>query len=664
MARTPSTEDVYVGDGTTAVFQFHFPFLRDTDVFVSVDDVNVSFTILPGSTAQVQLTVPPAVGSIVKVYRSTLAYVPEHLFASGVPFLPRYVDENNRQLLYASQEAINDTAVTAAEALVVAEEAKQIAQEAEDKIDGAIIDSSYQLRLDLAEADGAALIGQTNVRYGGNLFNYLDRLPYYLSAAGLPTGGDDTVAFQTLLDSIPIGGTLILDNNTDILVSDSILARRNHMTVWRTGGGFIKLTGSTSQGHVFAVFDGSTSGAIIEGVKLINLGIDGGSFGYPTGADGGENGIAGTRCKNVTVLGGHVKNCREGALRSYGTGGKGCQFEFGVANILVQGVLIEDCSIAMETGGLQNDVAPNDFRTSVGVMYTNMTVHRCERVISMNQPFSPPNVSVTVNSAVFDGIQAFDCGRGEQSGQELYFGCIILDRYANATVRNVTIKNQASYGSISAVVRFIRGEGNRFENIVFEGVTEALVSHVKPVATAGYTAAGLLRRNTFDVSCPVGTVTTLLKAASADVTGTLTNSDYKLAALSPTSLVTLDSGELATTVRGDFTDLATGKRVQGPVANIRTTNAFPTQLTSFVGAIKLNTLVYSFGTGSDSMIADGTLNIYTGGSVDTPRMTLTATNTLLTAGDYANDAAAQAAGVPVGYLYYNSTTGALTKRKV
>ena len=187
MARTPSTEDVYEGDGVTAVFQFHFPFLHASDVFVSVDGVNVSFTILPGSIAQVQTTVPPADGTVVKVYRSTLAYIPEHLFASGVPFLPRYVDENNRQLLYASQEAINDTAVTAAEALVVAEEAKQIAQEAEDKIDGAIIDSSYQLRLDLANPDlGAALVA----------VKALDGTPFTLADLVNPPAGGNLVGWQ------------------------------------------------------------------------------------------------------------------------------------------------------------------------------------------------------------------------------------------------------------------------------------------------------------------------------------------------------------------------------------------------------------------------------------------------------------------------------------
>ena len=189
MARTPSTEDVYEGDGVTAVFQFHFPFLYASDVFVSVDGVNVSFTILPGSIAQVQTTVPPAAGTVVKVYRSTLAYVPEHLFARGVPFLPRYVDENNRQLLYAAQEAINDTAVTAAKALVVAEEAKEIAERAESKIDGAIIDSSYQLRLDLANISDPAK-GAHLVAYEGRpLDEWLDGSPVQVK---LPTGTSDS----------------------------------------------------------------------------------------------------------------------------------------------------------------------------------------------------------------------------------------------------------------------------------------------------------------------------------------------------------------------------------------------------------------------------------------------------------------------------------------
>lgn len=108
MAQTPATEEKYTGDGVTTVYQFEFPYQKESDVFVSVNDMNVPFTLLPGSIAQVQLVTAPPLGADVRVYRNTPAYTPLHLFDSGVPFLPRYVDENNRQLLYAFQEGIGE----------------------------------------------------------------------------------------------------------------------------------------------------------------------------------------------------------------------------------------------------------------------------------------------------------------------------------------------------------------------------------------------------------------------------------------------------------------------------------------------------------------------------------------------------------------------------
>lgn len=194
MARIPSTENIYTGDGSTVVYQFHFPYLNATDVFVSVDTLNVPYTLLPGSTAQVQLAAAPVAGSTVRVYRDTLAITPQHLFDAGVPFLPRYVDENNRQLLYTSQEAINDTAVTSAEALVVADEAKQIAQAAEDKVDAAIIDSAYQLRQDLLNP----ITGGDHVLAGSRSLTAWAADAINVKAYGAKGDGvtDDTAAFE------------------------------------------------------------------------------------------------------------------------------------------------------------------------------------------------------------------------------------------------------------------------------------------------------------------------------------------------------------------------------------------------------------------------------------------------------------------------------------
>lgn len=172
MAQVPSTSNIYEGDGATRVFALTFPYLKPVEVFVTVDGVVVPYTWLAGSTASVELLTPPALGTVVRVYRDTLAFVPLHQFNGGVPFLPRYVDENNRQLLYSTQEAINATAGTAAEALIVAEEAKEIAQAAEDKVDAAVIDSAAQLRMDLAANGGGALVdgvGSRNTFAWGNV---------------------------------------------------------------------------------------------------------------------------------------------------------------------------------------------------------------------------------------------------------------------------------------------------------------------------------------------------------------------------------------------------------------------------------------------------------------------------------------------------------------
>lgn len=163
MAQVPHTEVFVDGDGVTTIFDFDFPYQDKDEVFVSVNGVDTPYVWLAGSEYSLQVTPAPVLGAKLRIYRSTMAYVPLHVFDAGVPFLPRYVDENNRQLLYVAQEAINSTAGTASQALVVAEEARDTAQRAEDKVDGAIIDSAYQLRLDLAAASGVNLVGGTTV---------------------------------------------------------------------------------------------------------------------------------------------------------------------------------------------------------------------------------------------------------------------------------------------------------------------------------------------------------------------------------------------------------------------------------------------------------------------------------------------------------------------
>lgn len=510
---------------------------------------------------------------------------------------------------------------------------------------------------------GTNLVGDS--RYGTRLKETLSKFPYYLSLAGLPSGGDDTAALQAIIDVVSStgGGRIVFDSDSDYLVYDTILVKSNVILEW-THRGYVKLMQASSTGAVMVVNAGSTSLPVTENVIIINPHIDGNNLGYPVGNSFGENGLAGTRCRNVQVYGGEIKNCREGSLRSYGTGGKAIQFEFGVDDILVMGTTVRDSTIGMETGGLQNDVAPNDFRTFTGVRYTKLIAYNCERLISINQPFSPPNTDVRVNSAVISGIVAYNCGRGAQVGKELDFGAIILDRVNNVTIEDVEIFNDGVYGNIDSIIRFIRGENNTFRNITLHGQCNAPVSHIKPNEPAGYAVSGLLRRNIFDNVVCNGPCINKVKIVQADISGTLTNNKYNIITQStPTGLlVSLDTGTLPTTNQCTFAELALGKTMYGDLQAVITAgNAYPVQTNSWRGALRMNTLLVSFGVGSDTLWADTRLNL---GANSVSRIGLTGTDTFLTAGDFANDAAAQTGGVALNALYFNTTSASYTRRRV
>lgn len=105
MAQIPEIEDFYTGDGSTRDFQVTFTYLSQADVFVQVNGASVGFVW--NSTGIVRLDAAPAVGAAIRIYRSTPAQTTAHSFEGGVPFLPRFVDENNKQLLFVVQEAVD-----------------------------------------------------------------------------------------------------------------------------------------------------------------------------------------------------------------------------------------------------------------------------------------------------------------------------------------------------------------------------------------------------------------------------------------------------------------------------------------------------------------------------------------------------------------------------
>lgn len=118
MAIYNAPESLHVGNGVETVFGFNWPYLLPRDLLVTVNGLPVP-TVL-ASPNQVAIVPAPAALSIVRIYRNTPAQNPTYLFATGIPMLPKYIDGNNKQLLYALQEGLlqfEQTQATADEAL-------------------------------------------------------------------------------------------------------------------------------------------------------------------------------------------------------------------------------------------------------------------------------------------------------------------------------------------------------------------------------------------------------------------------------------------------------------------------------------------------------------------------------------------------------------------
>lgn len=99
------TYETYEANGASRQFSFAFPYLHEDDVYVSVDDELVSFEYLSANI--IQLPEPPEEGATVRIQRITPADRPSYDFQLGAPFLPRFIDTNFTQSIYAIQEALD-----------------------------------------------------------------------------------------------------------------------------------------------------------------------------------------------------------------------------------------------------------------------------------------------------------------------------------------------------------------------------------------------------------------------------------------------------------------------------------------------------------------------------------------------------------------------------
>ena len=167
-----TTKNEYVGDGTTQLFPFTFPYIEESDVKVYVDDTlqTIITEYIFSNATTIGMIVAPPVGAKVLIQRVTSAENLKATFFPGSAIRARDLNDNFTQNLYVTQESeINATdATNAAEQAVSAAEAAQAdaaqasadaTQASQDAADAAAgIAGAAQ---DAADAQASAVAAQT-----------------------------------------------------------------------------------------------------------------------------------------------------------------------------------------------------------------------------------------------------------------------------------------------------------------------------------------------------------------------------------------------------------------------------------------------------------------------------------------------------------------------
>ena len=97
-------ENNFVGNGSTVLYSFTFPYISTEDVKVSLNGVNTTAYIFSNATT-LQLTTAPAAGVAVRIFRSTSNDDLEATFYPGSAIRAQDLNNNFIQGLYVSQES-------------------------------------------------------------------------------------------------------------------------------------------------------------------------------------------------------------------------------------------------------------------------------------------------------------------------------------------------------------------------------------------------------------------------------------------------------------------------------------------------------------------------------------------------------------------------------
>jgi hypothetical protein len=330
-------------------------------------------------------------------------------------------------------------------------------------------------------------------------------------------------------------------------ISDGIAWGANQTWVFDTGA-FLSLTTASTLGHVL----GPPAATTVNNVDLINPQIDGGELGHVVANNFGENGIGVARATAIKVLGGHIKGCRRGTADF---GGKGVQVENNARDVFVGGgLLIENCSKGFNSNALTTEFALN-------IVFDGIIVKECWEIFQLDQFFSPPGYSAEVHGVTIDNIRAFNCGIKDFAGAT-DTGAIVLNRYYGAVIGSVTLTNEASFGTIPALIVDHQSNGVTANDINFFGVATNLLDMRN---NASFGTGGDRTDNRWKI-LHHGTATTL---AIADAAGTYDGLHWDIGTDDATATMFSGAGITAQSdVTAKYTNLTSRIVIEGTIIAI------------------------------------------------------------------------------------------------
>lgn len=101
-----TTENTYTGDGSTVLYNFTFPYIDETDVYVSLNGTATTAYSYANATT-IQFNTAPASGVAIRIFRATSSTDTKAAFFAGSAIRSKDLNDNFTQALYIAQESEN-----------------------------------------------------------------------------------------------------------------------------------------------------------------------------------------------------------------------------------------------------------------------------------------------------------------------------------------------------------------------------------------------------------------------------------------------------------------------------------------------------------------------------------------------------------------------------